>query len=415
MSEATAAGTVRCPGTEMARADDPVAAVRQVLALVEERATSAEQQARVDDDVVAALVAAGTTTLMVPAELGGGEADPAVQLEVLDELAYADGSTAWAVMASMTAMGTFLSLLPESGVSTVLASDNIMMAGAVAPPGRAVRVEGGYRVSGRFSFASGSAHAGWFIGGYQLLDDAGSPVLGPSGLPQVLFGLVRRTAVVLLDNWDVLGLVATASVDYEVRDVLIGADLIAPGERAVRGGALYGMGLKSLPGLGHSGVVLGIARRALAEFAGLAGSKARPPAGTLSKHQLLQSEFAQRTAELNGARAFVRTAFTRLFEATRDGRPTDPAMEADCRLSATHAAFTAARVTEWVYLNAGSAGLRNGSVLQRCFRDAHAASQHLFTGPQVYVDAGRIYLGTPGLTPAHTSLMTVTVTPPLEP
>ena len=106
-------------------------------------------------------------------------------------------------------------------------------------------------------------------------------------------------------------------------------------------------------------------------------------------------------------------AYTTLYEATAEGRPTDASMEADCRLSSTNAAFTAARVAEWVYLNSGSAGLRNGGVLQRCFRDAHAASQHLFTGPQVYVEAGRIYLGTPGLTPAHTQMMQSTFAPPL--
>ena len=88
-------------------------------------------------------------------------------------------------------------------------------------------------------------------------------------------------------------------------------------------------------------------------------------------------------------------------------------MQADCRLAATHAVFTAAAITRSVYLASGSEGLRSGSVIQRCFRDAHAAAQHLFTGPQVYIDAGRIYLRTPGLTSRHTELMTRTVTPPL--
>ena len=332
---------------------------------------------------------------------------------MLDELAYADGSTGWAVMASMTSIGTFLSLLPEGGVNKILDSDNFIMAGAVAPPGRAVPVEDGYRVTGRFSFGSGSAHAGWFIGGYTVVDPDGQPVMTAEGRPQTLFGAMPLAKVNLLGNWDVLGLVATASYDYEVQDQLIDPDLIAPGERAIRGGALYGMGLKSLPGLGHGGVVLGIARRTLDEFRAIAQKKVRPPSGLLSKHEIVQSEFAQWTAELRGARAFMHEAYNRLFDATAEGRPTNAAMEADCRLSSTHAAFTAARVAEWVYLNSGSAGLRNGSVLQRCYRDAHAASQHLFTGPQVYVEAGRIYLNTPGMTPAHTQMMVATFAPPL--
>ena len=166
----------------------------------------------------------------------------------------------------------------------------------------------------------------------------------------------------------------------------------------MRGGPLFTMGLKSLPGIGHGGVALGIARRALDEFGAIARYKVRPPAGLLSKHQIIQSEFAQWTAELRGARAFLHEAYNRLFDATRDGNQVDAAMKADCRLATTHAVFTAARLAERVFLNSGSVGLRNGSVVQRCFRDAQAASQHLFTGAQVYVEAGRIYLGTPGLT-----------------
>jgi indole-3-acetate monooxygenase len=397
----------------MPRADNPLEAVRRLLPMVEERAVGAEERARLDDDVVEALVASGTMTLMVPAVLGGGEAAPSVQLDVLEALSYADGSTGWAVMASMTSIGTFLSLLPDAGVNRILGSGEFIMAGAVTPPGQAVAVQDGYRVTGRFSFGSGSAHAGWFIGGYIVVDDAGQPVVAADGRPQTLFGAMRSAQVDLMGNWDVLGLVATASSDYEVRDQPIDGDLIAPGERAIRGGALYGMGLKSLPGLGHGGVVLGIAGRALDEFCALAQSKSRPPAGLLSKHEVVQSEFSHWRAELRGARAFVHEAYNRLFEATAAGEPLDAAMAADCRLSSAHAAYTAARLTEWVYLNSGSAGLRNGGVLQRCYRDAHAASQHLFTGRQVYVEAGRIYLGTPGLTPAHRQMMVSTYAPPL--
>jgi len=397
----------------MPRADNPLEAVTRLLPMVQERAAGAEERGRLDDEVVEALVASGTMTLMVPATLGGGEAAPSVQLDVLEALSYADGSTGWAIMASMTSIGTFLSLLPEAGVNRILESDNFIMAGAVTPPGQAVRVKDGYRVTGRFSFGSGSAHAGWFIGGYIVVDDTGQPVVTADGRPQALFGAMPSAKVELMGNWDVLGLVATASYDYEVRDQPIETDLIAPGERAIRGGPLYGMGLKSLPGLGHGGVVLGIARRALDEFRALAQRKSRPPAGLLSQHEVLQSEFSHWRAELRGARAFVHEAYNRLFEATAEGGPRDAAMEADCRLSSTHAAFTAARVTEWVYLNSGSAGLRNGGVLQRCYRDAHAASQHLFTGPQVYVEAGRIYLNTPGLTPAHMQMMVSTYAPPL--
>jgi alkylation response protein AidB-like acyl-CoA dehydrogenase len=401
------------PRYALPRSADPLAAVRKLAPMVEKRAAAAAANARVDDEVIDALVASGTMTLMVPAVLGGGEADPSVQLEVIEELSHADGSTGWAAMATMTSMGTFLSLLSDAGVDAVLGSQNYLCAGAVAPPGRARQVDGGYVLSGRFSFGSGGAHAGWFIGGYALIDSSGSPVLTELGSPRVLFAIVPREQVNLLGNWDVVGLVATASHDYEVPEQFVPNELVAPGERSVRGGALYHMGLKSLPGTGHAAVALGIARRSLDEFAALSGTKSRPPSGLLNKHPEIQRDFAVWRASLRSSRAFVHEAFTTLFEATREGRELTSTMKADCRLAATHAVYQAAEVVRNVYLAAGSVGLRNGSVIQRNFLDAHAATQHLFTGAQIYIEAGRIYLDTPGLTAAHTELMTTTFAPPL--
>jgi alkylation response protein AidB-like acyl-CoA dehydrogenase len=381
--------------------------------MIRASAEEAERNARLHDEVVAALISSGTMTLMVPASLGGGEADPSVQIDVIEEMAYSDGSTGWAVMASMTAMGTLLSVLSDAGVDVVLKSENYVCAGAVAPPGQAFAADGGYRISGRFSFGSGSAHAGWLIGGYVVVGPDRQPLMNELGEPRVLFALVPRSRVNLLGNWDVMGLVATASYDYEIPEQFLSHELIAPGDQPVRGGALYRMGLKSLPGIGHAAVALGIARRCLDEFRDVAETKVRPPSGQLNKHHVIQRDFAQWTAMLRSARAFVHEAFNLLFQATQEGRGGDPAMQADCRLAATHAVFTAADITRSVYLASGSEGLRNASVIQRCFRDAHAAAQHLFTGPQVYIDAGRIYLRTPGLTPRHTELMSRTVTPPL--
>ena len=134
----------------LARAIDPLAEVRRLVPLIQERAADAEASGRIDDEVMKALVESGTMTLMVPANLGGGEGEPSLLLDVIEELSWADGSTGWAVMASMTGLGTFTSVLPAAGAERILTSANFLMAGSVAPPGRAVRVSGGYRISGRF-------------------------------------------------------------------------------------------------------------------------------------------------------------------------------------------------------------------------------------------------------------------------
>ncbi|WP_433377964.1 acyl-CoA dehydrogenase family protein [Streptosporangium sp. CA-115845] len=392
----------------------PLDAVRRIVPLVIERADQAERDIRVDDEVMNRLVAAGTMTLMAPREYGGAEAEPSVLIDVIQELSRADGSTGWAVMACMSGTGTMLTLLPEGGARAIAESPDPTCAGQAPPTGTARRVPGGFEVRGLFSFASGSTHAGWFLGGYRILDESGEPVLNATGRPSTAIGVVPRGGVELLGGWDVMGLVATGSYDYEVKPQFVEEKFLrVDGMDALRGGPLHTMGLKSLPGVGHAAFALGVAQRALEEFAALAAQKKRPPSGVLNRNVAVQRDVAQWTARYKAARAFAHDAFTRLYRATRDGGRRTPEMQADCRVAATHAVYMAAEVTRDVYLASGSEGLRNGHIIQRCFRDAHAASQHLFTAEHTYVDAGRIYLGTPGLTPLHSEVMTYTFAPPL--
>ncbi len=392
---------------------DPLELARDIAQLANDRAVDGELAGVVDDEVLSRALS-DLLYLWVPQEYGGAEAEPRVLLDVVEELSAADGSTGWCYMASASGTGTMMTMLPDAAAQAMADSPKPACAGMVVPSGTARRVKGGYDVRGRFSFASGSSQAGWFLGGYRVLDEVGQPVLKANGEPSGAVGVVAREGVKLLGGWDVIGLVATASYDYEVTPQFVDKNFVRVDSMvALRGGPLFRMGLKSLPGVGHGGFALGIARRALAEFAILAAQKKRPPSGTLNRNTALQRDFAQWTAQYKAARAFAHDAFTRLYEATRDGRPSTHAMQADCRVAATNAVYMASDVARSVYLASGSEGLRNGSVIQRCFRDAHAASQHMFTAEHTYVDAGRIYLGTAGLTPNHTDVMTHTWAPPL--
>ena len=400
-------------GHALPSSDDPVAAVRALRPLIMSKAAAMEAAVRLDDEVVSALVSNGTMALMVPAAVGGGEAEPTLLLDVVREMSYADGSTGWASMASMSSIGTLLAILPQAGVDRVLASENYLSAGMAVPTGYARKVNGGVIVRGRFSFASGGAHAGWFTGGFVEHDTDGNPIRSPQGSPRMLVGLVPREQVKLLGNWDVLGLVATGSYDYEITEQFLSDDLVADMETIHRGGALYHMGIKTLPAVGHAGFALGVTQRILDEFQLLASMKKRPPAGLLASNATVQNDFAQWVAQLRSAHAFVYEAYRTLFESAQQGNELTAEMKADCRLATTHAAYTAAEVAQQVYFASGSDALRNGGIIQRCFRDLHAGSQHMFTSPHIYIESGRIYLRTPGLTRAHTELMTTTFAPPL--
>lgn len=206
-------------------ATDPVAAVRALAPRIRAAAAGNEERRAVSEEITDALLHAGVFSLMAPVVVGGGvagnEATPDVIIDTIEEMSAADASTGWATMAEMASIGTLLALLPDAGVDEILASDDFRIAGQIPMTGKAVQADGGYTVSGKFGFASGSASAGWFIGGFVVQDEQGNPLLDDKGQKQAMFALVPRSGTQLLGGWDVLGLVGTASVDYSFTDQFV--------------------------------------------------------------------------------------------------------------------------------------------------------------------------------------------------
>lgn len=376
-------------------AADPVSVAKDLADRVRELADRTESERMVPNELTDAFFERGLYSLLVPTALGGGtaagDATPRQVLDVLETLAAADGSTAWALMASMSGMGATYATLSDEGVATLLGSQNMITAGESTPGGTAKRVDGGHIVSGRFRYASGSNAAGWFTGGYSQTSADGSKSL--------VAALVPREKVELLGNWEVMGLVGTASVDYEINEQFV-PDALVRSSQVLRGDVMHSAGLRSLTTLGHTGVLLGLMRGALDEFAEFARGKSRPPGGLLARQEAMQRDYGRWWAQYRAVRGFALDAFATVYEVTAAGGKAAPQQEADCRLAATHAAYVATDITQAVYLAAGGDSLRtNGAAnrLQRFFRDSHGASQHMLTGAHVYVEAGRIQLDPPGL------------------
>jgi len=404
------------PNPLLARSSDPLGFVRSLTPRIKELAGAAEAASEVPAEITDALYDEGIYSLMVPTEIGGGissgEAPPSLIIDVLEELSYADGSTGWAVMAPMAGMGTLLAILPEEGVDRVLQSGNNRTAGQIAPTGTAVKVDGGYRISGRFTFASGSTVANFFTGGFWLKDEAGEFV-APR---QLVLGLVPKEGTSLDGGWDVLGFRATASVDYSFPEQFLSEDLVTDGT-VKRGDTFHHGGVRLLTAIGHAAVIHGIIRSSLEAFQKLALEKKRAPnGGFLATHETVQRDFAKWKYQADAAKAFTYRVFDTIYEVLKSGGTPTAAQEADCRLAATQAAFLAPQITQAVYLMSGSEGLRNSpdNVIQRAFRDSHAASQHALTAEYVYVEAGRIYLETPGMEETHRRILDHIFAPPLK-
>lgn len=183
--------------------------------------------------------------------------------------------------------------------------------GMLGPRGQSVPVVSGYKVSGRFSFGSGSGHADWIGAGTIVAGESG-PVVDANGIPELRVAFLPRDEVEFLDNWDVLGLQGTGSFDYEVKDRFVEEgftfSLLKP--TIHRGGDAYRLGVLGITSVGHCGFALGVGRRALQEAARIAPGKIRMSSMTpVTEDRLFQHDFAYHEAAFRAARAYAYEVF----------------------------------------------------------------------------------------------------------
>jgi alkylation response protein AidB-like acyl-CoA dehydrogenase len=355
---------------------------RALAPRVAELADQGERERRLPAELVAAFKDAGLFSMCVPEALGGGEVPVLELVEAVETIARADAAAGWCLMIQATS-GTLGAYLDEATAAEVFGGDQAILGGVYAPMGRAVAAEGGYRVSGRWPFASGSSHCTWLVGGAMVED----------GPPRMM--LFPAAEVEILDTWHVSGLAGTGSNDIQVDDVFVPAartvSLIGDKPRLDR--PLYKFPVFGLLALGIAAVALGTARGAVDDLLQLAGAKT--PTGSrrrLAERPHTQAQLAMAEAGLASARQFVRYAVGGSWEAAQGG-DLNLGQRARLRLAATHATTVAAHVVDVMYTLGGGSSIYLKSPLQRRFRDVHAATQHMMVGQPTYELAGRVLLG----------------------
>ena len=251
---------------------------------------------------VVALYREGLLSLKVPRELGGPDVDPHLYLEVCDELCYINPSAGWCAFINSTSAAFLGAFLPDSGVKQVFAGHGMPIAsGALIPRGVAAPVDGGWRVSGRWPFASGSAHSSWLLAGFRIVRD-------DTPGPEHMVMAAPIAAVQFVDNWQVMGLKGTGSRDFVLNDHFVpeelAFDLITTDPR--RGGPQFWLGRPGFVTPDHAAFALGVARRALDEIAAQAGSYSRGYlTSTISQRGALQHDLGRCDQELRAARGPV--------------------------------------------------------------------------------------------------------------
>jgi len=351
-------------------------------------------------ELVDAMHAAGLFRMWVPAALGGGELDPLSFLTVIEELARLDGSVGWCAVIP-AGYGRLSGALVEDAAREIFQGPGRgLLVGTLNPTGKAVAETGGYRVTGRWSYGSFIAYGDWVLGNCITHAAAGAG-RAEDGSPEFRLCLFPRSAVEVFDIWHVGGLRATGSNDFQVTDLFVPeaytirlSDFQPPPRRP---GPLYAIPMTSTFVSCIATVAMGIARAAIESLVEIAASKTTAGTGTaLRDKPMAQADLARAEALLRSGRAYLFDELGAMWANVVAGRDVSMLERARVRLAAVHAAQCAIQAVDVIYQLGGGASLFQGGRLERCFRDVHAAGQHLAVSPLSNMEPiGRVLFGLP--------------------
>ena len=367
-------------------------AVRAATVSIRAAAPDCERAGCLTEPVVATISDAGGFRMAWSRSRGGPELSPLEQIEVIEELAAADGSAGWCAM--INSDGGYLGAMLDPTVSAEMYPSLDLATSVVATPSGRATIDGdGFRVAGQWAFASGSTHCAWFFVGC-LVFDGDEMQVGPDGMPTILMFAVPAPDVEILDTWQTTGLNATASNDIRVANVFV------PCERTcslLNGDAIDPSPLYSWRWnffINVSGVPLGVARAALANACEVAETKIGMPSfAPIREEATVQHNVGLAAALTHSARAYVFDAVGGAWTAMQSGRPPSPAEWREVRLATTHAMQSSKQAVTLLYEALGTTGVYRTSVLDRQFRDLTTMSQHLIAQTKTYAAAGRGFLG----------------------
>lgn len=389
------------PGADAAqsiRRGDPtsplIERVRALAPLVEGDAEAAERNGALSGSVVDALAEAGVFRMLLPRAAGGEGASTTEAIAVIEELARQDASVGWCSGTASINSGIVYARAGESALPEIFRDERSVCAGTLSPFGRARRVEGGWRIDGRFKFGSGVWFATTVTAACVVVDAEGEPI-APDGGPQIIAVCARPEDVELHRNWSVSGLEATASGDFSLHDLFV------PEDRAFdlnaippRGGCLLSLPLMTSAYFWHMGFSLGVGRRALEEVRILAESKVRLGSQlTLVDRPTFQRNLAVHEAALRAARLLCLDAFERVEASHRPGDPLPLEARADVAQAAIHASEVATAAAEFAFRAAGAHAVQRDNRIQRCLRDILTGRQSAAMRDEVWEGIGQVRLG----------------------
>ena len=383
---------------------DYVARAEALAPKIEALSDDIERERRLPPVLVADLHAAGLFRLLLPRSQKGAEVDPDTFFRVIEAIAKADASTAWCLgQAAGCAMSA--AYLDHPVAWKIFGSDpKAVLAWGPGPKAKAVAVDGGYRVTGTWSFASGCRHATWLGAHCPIFEVDGKPRLDLDGHLVERTFLVPASEVAWTDIWSVIGLRGTASDAFSLNDHFVRHDhsITRDFERECREpGPLYRMSALAMYELAFAGVALGIARSVLDAFIDMARNKIpRGKKSPIRDNAVVQTQCAQAEVRMRSARLYLLHVYNEIWEAVRapggkfmlDHRIT-------VRMASTNAIHQARDAVDFAYNAAGASAIFETHPMERRFRDVHTVTQQLQGRLSHFETVGAYILGSdPDLT-----------------
>ncbi len=372
--------------------NDIIKKIEAIADDLEAEAVPSEELGKLTDKAVELMFSSGIVDTYLPKKLGGMGLYPGEAIPILERVSYIDGSIGW-VNTIFSSAGLLVNYLSDEILNEFSSQDEVVMFGAVSNgKGTAELTEDGWKISGNYRYASGIKHAQYvFTPAMKIID--GKPVPPPQGMG---YFLVPTSEIELQGGWDTIGLRATGSVDFSVKDCVVPKDyelnVFAPpktGNRAIAGGLVLNIPIM------HLGFALGITKRILDEIKVFSNRKPPVPnVSSLAEKETFRIEYSQKYMAMKSARALVKEVMDDIDNTLRKGEQISTRQKSMVHAISIHSHEVARDVANFAFKRAGGTSLRKG-VLQRLIRDAIAGCQHFIVNDSHYNNIGFDLLGAP--------------------
>ncbi len=369
-----------------------IQAARGLRPVIEAAAKRIDDESRLPAELVRTLMEAGLFRLYVPRAYGGGEVTLLEFAEIIEEIARADASTAWC-LSQNAGICRLSGFLPAEAAASIFGQPDLAIAWGQGQA-RAVKVDGGYRLTGEWNFVSGIRHATWL--GCQhvpVTDEIGEPVPDETGEPQKRIFVFPVADAQIDEVWDVSGLRGTGSDAFRVADLFVPADR-SPGLAPVQPGALYIFNTTNIFSTGFASAALGVARGTLDAFEELSITKApRGVNGVLREQQTVQVHIGIAEATVRSARAYLHEVVAKAWDEAVATRDMTFDTRVQLRLASTFAIRKSAEVVDQLYRLGGTSVIARGGPIERRLRDMHSITQHIQGREDHFEGPGQYFLG----------------------